>query len=218
MAVTAAALVASAAIVTTAVAVAGHEPAVKTTPGGIGTRASNSRASDSASSSSAAPSTASPPSDVTPATEGKGAAEWNTPQVRLTVSGFSITTTSDAGTLVFTDSDHPGEPDTTPVFSASGDPGSTTHQTLELRWNEHGREQRWYIDFASDGADWWATQMRTYDGQLPTSDWVVFAGERFRTPLGSSWSGPLDVTASDHGVTSELRMNIEHLQAFVGLG
>lgn len=220
VAVTAAALVASAAIVATVVGVGSRDTALRRTPFDVGTQSSGSLSSNNGSNSTAVPSTVSPSTGMTPNTEGSGAIEWATPQVHLFVAGWSITTTSNTGTLVFTASVHKGEPDNTPppTVSVYSDPGTATHQTLELRWTELGREQRWYIDFASDGQDWWATQMRTYDGQLPKSDWVVFNGERFRTPLGSAWSGFLDVTASDHGVTSELRMNIEHLQAFISHG
>ena len=59
--------------------------------------------------------------------------------------------------------------------------------------------------------------MRTYDGSAK-GDWVYFMGERFRTPLGSAWSGDLDLTAGDHGVTSHLRMQIAHLQPFLSHG
>ncbi len=135
---------------------------------------------------------------------------WDTPQVHLEGTGFSIITVSQAGAKDFTAND--------PNISVHSDPGYATYQTLELEWHENGVEQRWYIYFASDGKDWWASQMQTFDGQSTASDGIPFGGQRFRTPLGSAWSGDLDVTASDHGVTSHIRMRIAHLQAFLSHG
>jgi hypothetical protein len=134
---------------------------------------------------------------------------WNTPQVHLEGAQFSIITSGSTGVHDFVGDD--------PKMTLHSDPGDAKYQTLELEWHELGVAQRWYIYFASDGTDWWATEMRTYDGS-PGGDWVYFGGERFRTPLGSAWSGNLDVTASDHGVASHLRMHITHLEAFLSHG
>lgn len=137
------------------------------------------------------------------------AVHWDTPQVHLEGSQFSIMTVGKTGANDFVGND--------PKMVLHSDPGDAKYQTLELEWHELGVVQRWYIYFASDGKDWWATEMRTYDGS-PGGDWVYFVGERFRTPLGSAWSGDLDVTNSDHGVTSHLRMHITHLEAFLSHG
>lgn len=40
---------------------------------------------------------------------------------------------------------------------------------------------RWFIYVATDGIDWWVSEMRTYDANADVSDWVTFEGERFRT-------------------------------------
>jgi hypothetical protein len=137
------------------------------------------------------------------------AVQWDTPQVHLNGTGFSIITTGATGVHDFVGKD--------PKISLHSDPGDAKYQTLELEWQEGGVPQRWFIYFASDGKDWWATEMRTRDGSSD-GQWVFFKGERFRTPLGSAWSGDLDVTASDHGVTSHLRMHITHLEAFLSHG
>jgi hypothetical protein len=134
---------------------------------------------------------------------------FDTPQVHLEGSQFSIITTGATGAHDFVGND--------PKISVYSDPGDAHYQTLELEWHELGVVQRWYIYFASDGKDWWATEMRTYDGS-PGGDWVFFGGDRFRTPLGSAWSGDLNVTQSDHGVTSHLRMHVTHLEAFLSHG
>lgn len=179
--------------------IGGGDSAVKTKP----------RASDSAPSSSAPPAGACT-DGTTPATFGcSGAVQWDTPQVRLDGTAFSVLTTGTTGTQTFTAKDG--------NVVLDSDPGDSKYQTLELTWQENGVEQRWNIYFASDGKDWWATEMRTYDGSA-NGEWVYFIGERFRTPLGSAWSGDLDLTASDHGVTSHLRMQITHLQPFLSHG
>ena len=87
---------------------------------------------------------------------------WNTPQVHLEGSAFSIITAARGARL---------RRPTTGKISVYSDPGDAKYQTLELEWHEHGVPQRWYIYFASDGKDWWATEMRTYDG-LAGGDWV----------------------------------------------
>ena len=76
-----------------------------------------------------------------------------------------------------------------------GDPGVTNdYTTLELTWHERGIEQRINIYFASDGTDWWANEIRTYDGQ-PNGEWIepMAVGEFFKSPLGVAYVGDLDL-------------------------
>jgi hypothetical protein len=181
------------------VMIGGGHAAVKTQP----------RAGGSGPSSSALPAGACT-DGTTPATFGcSGSVQWDTPQVHLYGAAFSILTTGATGTQNFTAIDSNVE--------VQSDPGDATYQTLELTWHENGVEQRWYIYFASDGKDWWVTEMRTYDGAA-RGEWVYFMGERFRTALGSAWSGDIDLTAGDHGVTSHLRMVNARLQPFLSHG
>jgi hypothetical protein len=99
------------------------------------------------------------------------------------------------------------------------DPGRPDYQTLELEWQEHGAEMRWYIYFTSDGRDWWANEMRTYNGRASDdADWVMFTGTFFRAPLGSAYTGDLDVTATTDGFTSHLVARGLRIQAFIGAG
>ena len=77
----------------------------------------------------------------------------------------------------------------------AGDPGMTNESTtLELTWHERGIEQRVNIYFTSDGTDWWAKEIWTYDGQ-PSGDWIepTAVGEFFRSPLGVAYVGDLDL-------------------------
>lgn len=91
--------------------------------------------------------------------------------------------------------------------SVNGDPGTwNEHTTLELEWDAEGVPMRIYIYFASDGHDWWATELRTYD-LSPDKDWIEMPGEYFRSPLGVPWQGDLDVQS--------LHIRDLKLQAFV---
>jgi hypothetical protein len=88
-----------------------------------------------------------------------------------------------------------------------GDPGDAQYATLELSWNQHGVEMRANIYFASDGADWWVSEMRTYNGKTGNdANWVTFPGQQFRTRLGTAYDGNVDETATEDGVTSHLRI------------
>lgn len=75
-----------------------------------------------------------------------------------------------------------------------GDPGAIDSTTLELTWNERDIEQRIVVYFASDGINWWANEIRTYNG-LPAGDWIepTAQGEFFKSPLGTAFQGDLDL-------------------------
>jgi hypothetical protein len=79
----------------------------------------------------------------------------------------------------------------TPV-AVDSDPGSADYWTLEPTWQEHGVEMRMNIYFASDGRDWWATEIRTYNGQTK-GDWIEYHGTYLKTPLGQPFVGDLDL-------------------------
>lgn len=80
------------------------------------------------------------------------------------------------------------------VHSDPGQPNAYT--TLEITWTEHDVEMRLYLYFASDGQDWWATEIRTYNGASP-GDWITYTGEFFRTPLGQPFAGDVDLRSDD---------------------
>ena len=99
-----------------------------------------------------------------------------------------------------------------PVTTHS-DPGVlNAYTTLELTWTEHGREMRLFLYFMSDGVDWWANEIRTYDG-APRGSWVSYIGEFFRTPLGRPFTGDVDMDAPDG--TARLQLSGLRLQAFL---
>jgi hypothetical protein len=89
---------------------------------------------------------------------------------------------------------------------AEGDPGvGNEYTTLELTWHDQGVEQRIYIYFASDGTNWWANQINTYDGQV-NGEWIEQQGEFFKSPLGGAYAGDLDLP--------NLKIHDMHLEAF----
>jgi hypothetical protein len=79
----------------------------------------------------------------------------------------------------------------------TSDPGDTTYQTLEWTWQQHGAEMRLNLSFASDGATWWVSEVRTYDGRRPP-DWAVAQGRLFERPLGEAFDGRVYVPLADH--------------------
>jgi hypothetical protein len=75
----------------------------------------------------------------------------------------------------------------TPDVTVDGDPGMA-NPTLELTWHERGIEQRIFIYFTSDGTNWWANEIRTYDGRA-NAEWNTEQGEFFKSPLGTAYVG-----------------------------
>jgi hypothetical protein len=123
---------------------------------------------------------------------------WQTDVVSLQAETFAIT----AGGKSF----HGVEP-----IDLKSDPGTTTYETLELVWREHGVEMRLNIYFAADASDWWATEIRTYNGESP-GDWISYQGRFFETTLGGTYTGDLDLGARD----ARLLIGGLRLQAFRG--
>lgn len=83
------------------------------------------------------------------------------------------------------------------ALDVDGDPGDADAMTLELTWQEHGVEMRLNIYFVSDGTDWWAEEIRTYNAEA-SGDWITYTGTYFNSVLGSAFSGDLTVN-SDTG-------------------
>ena len=132
-----------------------------------------------------APTTVPPPAS--------GPVTFDTPRVLLEADALTV----DAAGLTFTP---------TAAVDVNSDPGLWhSYTTLELTWFEHDVEMRIYLYFASDGTDWWASEVRTYDGAR-SGEWIVTPGERFRTPLGSAYEGDVDLGA--------LHVRGMHLEAF----
>lgn len=72
------------------------------------------------------------------------------------------------------------------------DPRSST--SLDLTWTEHGHEMRINMYFESDGTDWWASEVSTYDpSAVPEPDWLRQEGEFFRSPIDTPFEGNVDL-------------------------
>ena len=136
------------------------------------------------------------------------AIDWDSGLVHLTADGLHVVT---AGRTFTAEGITPTE--------IHSDPGGSTYRTLEIVWPEAGVEMRMNIYFAADDTHWWATEIRTYDGQ-PRGDWLIWHGHFFETPLGGTWSGDLDLTdgvGRNNGegpVTGDLHISGMQLTAF----
>lgn len=82
---------------------------------------------------------------------------------------------------------------TAPQVVVSSDPGNATYRTLEVIWQEHGVEMRVNLYFGGDATNWWVSEIRMYDGQS-NGDWVGRTGTWFKTPVGATWTGDLDLS------------------------
>ncbi|MGZ7011055.1 MAG: hypothetical protein ACXVI2_13245 [Ilumatobacteraceae bacterium] len=120
-----------------------------------------------------------------------GAFHFETPQVVLDAASVEVDT---AGRTFV-------PPAATGVNSDPGTPNEYT--TLELEWDAQGVPMRIYMYFASDGTNWWATELRTYDGS-PGGEWIEMPGTYFRSPLGTAYQGDLDIRSLHiHGLRLE---------------
>lgn len=133
--------------------------------------------------------------DDTPGSDGRAPFAWTTSRVAFTANTFTI----DVGGQQFSPTGVNVEVDS--------DPGNATYATLELSWEQYGVPMNVNVYFAADESDWWVTEMRTYNGKTGTdADWVTFIGEQFRTPNGGTYTGDVDLTATENGVTSRLQI------------
>lgn len=131
---------------------------------------------------------------------GPRAYDWHTQVVSLQADAVSI----DVGGRTF------HVPADAQVHS---DPGDATYQTLELDWTEQGIEQRLYMYFAADPANWWLSEIRTYNGARP-GDWIYYDAPQVATPRGASYVANLDLSGTGSGTAGELRIDAMRLTAF----
>jgi hypothetical protein len=142
----------------------------------------------------------------------KGSAiDWDSGAVHLTADGLRIVTTNHTFTAAGITRVAP--PDSFACAETVGDcisivsDGTTsrTYRTLELSWREAGREMRLTFYLAADDRTWWVSEIRTRDGRpLGHEDWLTWGGlppyglpipggKLLETPLGSAWTGDLDL-------------------------
>ena len=88
------------------------------------------------------------------------------------------------------------------------DPGWSQYTSLELIWNELGREMRFLIYLHADSSLWWSEEMRTYNGQQPYSDWLFYYGKFFTSPIGQAFHGDINLTNdSQDTIRGELHLH-----------
>jgi hypothetical protein len=104
--------------------------------------------------------------------------KWVTSTVSLTADDFKLVID---GENYYAD---------TSSLSVHSDPGWSGYTTLELMWQEHDREMRFFIYFSADSSEWWSEEIRTYDGQT-SAEWLYYYGDFFRKPLGTAFTGDL---------------------------
>lgn len=97
------------------------------------------------------------------------------------------------------------DPATAQVHS---DPGNATYRTLEWTWQQHGVEMRLNLYFASDGATWWVSELRVRDGRA-RAEWLTVPGPLFMRALGTTFDGPVELTAV--GPTGPARLVVDRL-------
>lgn len=131
------------------------------------------------------------------------AVDWNTPFVALHADDFRI----EAAGKTFL-----GQ---TPGATLHSDPGTPNqYTTFERVWTENGVEMRLNVYFGGDGKDWWASEIRIYNG-LANGDWLTSSGKRFTSTLGQAFTGDLDLTFSSAQTPGRLVMHGLRLQAFL---
>lgn len=123
------------------------------------------------------------PSDVVPAV-GR-AVHWTTPVVDLAADDLWLEV---AGRTVAPPPDR--------ELTLQSDPGTPTYWTLEVTWQQGPVEQRINLYFAADGSEWRIEGARIYDGRVP-GDWLESSGVVARAPLGTVFSGDLDIAMTD---------------------
>lgn len=96
---------------------------------------------------------------------------------------------------------------------AHSDPGSATYRTLELGWDDDGTEMRLNLYLGANRTSWWIDHIRTYNGRDP-GDWIYYLGPAFRTPLGQSFIGNVDLYGLGMGGLGRLRIDHLTLSAF----
>lgn len=101
-----------------------------------------------------------------------------------------------------------------PPYEVRSDPGDPSYRTLEVGWTEDGLEQRLYLYFAADEADWWVTEVRTRDG-FADADWITYTGDLLlATPRGETFEGDVSLDDGEGRVSGRIAIHGLRLTAF----
>ncbi|HEY31867.1 MAG TPA: hypothetical protein G4O10_02030 [Dehalococcoidia bacterium] len=115
--------------------------------------------------------------------DNKNSISWETGQISLKADDFYIIADGECFYADVEDVD------------LHSDPG-TDDFTLEAEWQENGVEMRLNIYFYANQSNWWAEEIRTYNGQ-EDGDWIYYTGEFFKTSLGSAFTGDVDLYSDE---------------------
>ena len=125
--------------------------------------------------------------------------DWTTETVSLTADNFYIR----ANDKLFTAD--------VAAIDIQGETISEATTILEVAWLENDVEMGVYMAFEIEDGQWQAYEIRFKDG-TPESNWIVFEGENFTTPLGQSYSvGAFGRQSNDN----EMVMDNLRLEAFL---
>jgi len=122
---------------------------------------------------------------------GQNPVRWSTDRVDLQADDFSI----EVGGKLFTSANA--------QVNVNGDPGDSRYWSLELTWNEQGREMKTNIYFGADKKQWWVSEIRTYDGGNGRN-WIYSYGDYFRSDLGKEFKGDVAIAGWNEGKVSNL--------------
>jgi hypothetical protein len=114
--------------------------------------------------------------------------------VAWSARGGAITLAADDFYLIANGTKYLGD---TATLSIDSDAGTPQYTTLELTWMENAVEMRFSIYVAADSTNWYASELRTYNGAAE-GDWIYYdaGGGYFTTPLGASFHGDLDALST----------------------
>lgn len=145
-----------------------------------------------------------PPTTPTPM-PGENQISWITNTVSLRADDFRLT--ASGGEYL----------DNTPDVTVHSDPGNLQYTTLEVTWTERNVEMRLYMYFHANQNQWWASEIRTYNGNA-SGDWIYYTGPFFTTPLGQSFSGNIVLNSDpDQTIKGTIRFDKLYLQAFINV-
>jgi len=129
---------------------------------------------------------------------------WTTPFVSLAADDFAIRVKG----VTFR-----GDAADADLHSDPGVGSDGTYTTLERSWRQNGVEMRLNIYFHADAKQWWASEIRIYNGE-PRGNWIMFTGDYFRTTIGQPFVGDLDLRQDVGRDSGSLEIHGLRLQAF----
>jgi hypothetical protein len=126
---------------------------------------------------------------------------WETREVSLTADDFHLSI-NDQNMKFFAN---------VPSVNVLGSCVDPERCSLQVYWSEHQTPMRVVMEFESDGQNWSAYEIKTYDGRRDP-EWINYVGIFFTSPMGTAFSG--DVDLQSWSGTGTLHFGGLRLQAF----